>query len=77
MTDESREGTDLGPLLQEALTAALTSVVSLMPLHVTLALHSGPVLMEGEIVWSVPLGTVTFDDRKRIEFISREGTANG
>lgn len=70
MADESRDGTDLGPLLQEALTAALTSVRDLMPLHVTLALHSEPVLTEDTIAWSVPLGTVTFEDQC-VDFIPR------
>lgn len=66
------EHIDVGPLLTEALTAALTSVRDLMPLHVTFALHEGPVLTDDRIVWSVPLGTVAFEDGKRIEFYPAE-----
>jgi hypothetical protein len=63
--------TDFGAdeVLHEALTSALTSLVSLMPLHVTLAIHMQPVLTEDEIVWSVPLGTIERGERDGVAFV--------
>lgn len=53
---------------QRAVAETLKTIIGELPLYVTLTLHQDEVLTEDTIIWSLPLGRVTVNDKSRVEF---------